>query len=46
MGQLWTIIFVALLAVGFSLAAWHDRDKAKRQEQRNIAYRNSDKTDD
>jgi hypothetical protein len=34
MSQLWTIIFVALLAIGFGLASWHDREDKKRQQQR------------
>ena len=34
MSQLWTIIFVALLAIAFGLASWHDHEKARRQEQK------------
>jgi hypothetical protein len=44
--QLWTIIFVVLLAIGFSLAAWQDRNAAKRREERNIAAKKGERIDD
>jgi uncharacterized membrane protein YidH (DUF202 family) len=34
MSQLWTIIFVAVLAVAFGIAAWHDREEEKRRRRR------------
>jgi hypothetical protein len=37
MDELWTIVFVAALAVGFAVAAWHDRDKARRRERQEAA---------
>lgn len=37
MNQLWTIIFVAVLAVAFGLAAWQDREDRKKRERRNAA---------
>jgi uncharacterized membrane protein YidH (DUF202 family) len=37
MSQLWTIIFVAVLAIAFGLAHWYDREEAKRRERRNMA---------
>jgi uncharacterized membrane protein len=37
MAQLWTIIFIALIAIAFSLAAWHDRGEAKRCERRSAS---------
>jgi hypothetical protein len=46
MDQLWTIIFAALLAIGFSFAAWQDRSAAKRREQRNIAPQKGDRIED
>jgi hypothetical protein len=30
--QLWTIIFLTLLAIGFGLAAWQDSENMKRAE--------------
>jgi hypothetical protein len=32
MAQLWTIVFVTLLAIGFGLAAWQDFENKKRAE--------------
>jgi hypothetical protein len=37
MNQLWTIIFVAVLAFAFALASWQDREDRKRRERRNAA---------
>ncbi|HEX8069453.1 MAG TPA: hypothetical protein VF546_05855 [Pyrinomonadaceae bacterium] len=37
MNQLWTIIFVAVLAVVFALASWQDREERKKRERRNAA---------
>lgn len=37
MSQLWTIIFVAVLAMAFGLAHWHDCEEVKRRERRNMA---------
>jgi len=38
MAQVWTIIFVALLAIVFGLAEWHDRKDKKRQQRRDENY--------
>jgi uncharacterized membrane protein YidH (DUF202 family) len=35
MAQLWTLIFVTILATAFGLAAWYDREEAKRRARRN-----------
>ncbi|MGB8510628.1 MAG: hypothetical protein WCD76_19810 [Pyrinomonadaceae bacterium] len=42
MSQLWTVIFVTLLAIAFCVAGWHDRDKSRRRERRNGAHRMGD----
>jgi cytochrome oxidase assembly protein ShyY1 len=42
MAQLWTIIFVTLLAITFGLAAWQDREDAKRRERRNTVVEKKD----
>ena len=34
MNQLWTIIFVAVIAAAFGLASWHDWDDKKAREHR------------
>ena len=39
MQQLWTVIFVMLLGVGWALAACHDREKERRQHRRVAADR-------
>jgi uncharacterized membrane protein YidH (DUF202 family) len=44
--HLWTIIFVAVLAVAFALAHWHDREEARRRERRNAAAEEKDSTED
>jgi hypothetical protein len=36
MSQLWTIIFVAVLAIAFGLAHWHDCEEVRRRERRNM----------
>ena len=46
MAQLWTIIFVTLLAIAFGLAAWHDREEQKRHQQRNVAYEKRNQSKD
>jgi signal transduction histidine kinase len=38
MGQLWTIIFVAVLAAAFGLASWYDRQDGKRRERREDVF--------
>jgi hypothetical protein len=38
MSDLWTIIFFTLCAIGFGIAAWHDREKAKRRERKEAVY--------
>ncbi|MGA9995175.1 MAG: hypothetical protein WBP93_07165 [Pyrinomonadaceae bacterium] len=43
MGQIWTIIFVTLLAIGWGIASWHDRKEQKQHQQRKAA---SDKSDE
>jgi hypothetical protein len=44
MYELWTIIFVAALAVGFGVAASHDREKARRRARREAAFSEGTKT--
>jgi hypothetical protein len=39
MTQLWTIIFVTLLAIGFGLAIWHDWEDQKRQRRKDSIYK-------
>jgi hypothetical protein len=42
--QLWTLVFLTVLALLFGLAAWQDRGDAKRREQRNAAVHKKDET--
>jgi uncharacterized membrane protein YidH (DUF202 family) len=42
LAQLWTIIFVAILAAAFALAHWHDCDEAKRRASRDVAHEDVD----
>jgi uncharacterized membrane protein YidH (DUF202 family) len=44
--QLWTIIFVTILAIAFGLAHWHDWEEAKRRERRNIPDEKKDGAED
>jgi hypothetical protein len=44
MQQLWTIIIIILLAFGFSLAAWLDRDEAKRRARHDETYKKEEQT--
>lgn len=37
MSQLWTIVFLTLLAIAFGIAAWHDREERKRQGRKDSA---------
>jgi uncharacterized membrane protein YidH (DUF202 family) len=46
LAQLWTIIFVAVLAMAFALAHWHDREEARRRERRKMADEEKDGTED
>jgi hypothetical protein len=46
LAQLWTIIFVAVLAFAFFLAHWHDREEVKRRGRRNMAGEEKDGTED
>ncbi len=46
MGQLWTIIFVTVLALAFAVAAWHDREDKKRLEQRKAAHEHADRAEE
>jgi hypothetical protein len=46
MAQLWTIIFVTLIAIAFGLAASHDREEMKRQERKRAAHENRNKSED
>jgi hypothetical protein len=39
LAQLWTVIFVAVLAAAFALAHWHDCVEAKRRASREVAQR-------
>ncbi len=43
MRQLWTFIFVTLVAIAWALAAWHDHAEKKRQERRDAAFHEKDK---
>jgi hypothetical protein len=45
MAQLWTIIFVTLIAIAFGLAALHDREEVKRQERKKT-HEKRNKTED
>jgi hypothetical protein len=45
MGQIWTIIFFAILAIGWWIASWHDREEYRRHRQRNIVSEKRDKSD-
>jgi uncharacterized membrane protein YidH (DUF202 family) len=36
MSQLWTVIFIAVLAIAFGLAHWYDCEEAKRRERRDM----------
>ncbi len=38
LAQIWTIIFVAVLAVAFALAHWYDCDEATGRERRNVTH--------
>jgi hypothetical protein len=44
MQQLWTIIFLTLLAIGWGLAAWHDREDEQRYHRRDAAGENREDT--
>jgi nitric oxide reductase large subunit len=44
--DIWTIVFVIVLVIGFGIAAWHDRDEKKREERRISAYEKKDKSDE
>lgn len=44
--QLWTIIFVTIIAIAFGLATWHDRAEAKRLERRKAAHDERNKAGD
>ena len=46
MSQLWTIIFVILLAIAFGLAAWHDREDKKRQERKDAAHKSREQSEE
>ena len=46
MSQLWTIIFVFLLAIAFGLAAWHDREDKKRQQRKEAAHKIRDQSEE
>ena len=46
MSQLWTIIFVTLLAVAFGIATWRDREEQKRQQRKDAARKQSDLSKD
>ena len=46
MGQLWTIIFVTILAVAFAVAAWHDREDKRRLERRQVAHEKTDRAEE
>jgi uncharacterized membrane protein YidH (DUF202 family) len=46
LAQLWTLIFVAILAIAFGLAHWYDCAEVKRRERRNIADEKRDGTRD
>jgi hypothetical protein len=37
MDQLWTIVFVFVVAAAFAVAHWHDRDDAKKSEPGAVA---------
>jgi hypothetical protein len=39
MQQLWTIIFIILLGVGWGLAAWHDREEERRHHRKAAVYK-------
>jgi uncharacterized membrane protein len=46
MAHIWTIIFVTVLAVAFSIAAWHDHEEKKRQERRSAAHEKIERAKD
>jgi predicted ribosomally synthesized peptide with SipW-like signal peptide len=46
MRQLWTIIFITLVAIGWSLAYWHDREEKKRQQRPQAAREQRGKSKD
>lgn len=41
--QLWTIIFIILLALAFGLTVWLDKAEQKEQAQKRAAYAQRDK---
>jgi len=45
MGQIWTIIFFAILAIGWWIASRHDREEFKRHRPSNIVSEKKDKSD-
>lgn len=45
MSQLWTVIFITLLAIAFGIAAWHDNEEKKRQERKNAAHEKAERAD-
>ncbi|MDT4898519.1 MAG: hypothetical protein QOH25_3596 [Acidobacteriota bacterium] len=44
MSQLWTIIFMILIAIAFGIATWHDREEQKRQQRKEAAQKQTDKS--
>ena len=42
MDQLWTIVFVFVVAAAFAVAHWHDRDDAKKSEPGAVTAPGSD----
>lgn len=44
MSQLWTIIFLTLLAAGWGIAAWHDQEEGKRREREDSAVEGGRRT--
>jgi hypothetical protein len=46
MSQLWTIIFVVVLAIAFGLAHWHDSEEVKRRERINMTEEKKDCRED
>jgi hypothetical protein len=45
MSQIWTIIFIAILAIGWGIASWHDREEQRRHRQRAIVSEKNDESD-
>ena len=44
MAQLWTVIFVTLLAIAFGIATWLDHKEKKQQERKNAAHEKVERT--